>query len=60
MAKKIFISFGILLSAIFLIISVISWNLYLGGCAFVMAIGLTRFLEKDSYVRVTRKKLKEG
>lgn len=60
MAKKILFLCGILLSAIFLIVSVLFWNLYLGACAFVIAVCLTRFLEKDSYTKLTRRKLKEG
>ncbi|MBP1042305.1 hypothetical protein I6N95_14895 [Vagococcus sp. BWB3-3] len=47
MLKKGLFIFFTLLSAIFLVISVISWNIYLGGCAFVMAVSLTRFLDAD-------------
>lgn len=33
------------LSILFFIVSILSWNLFLGACSFVIAIGLTRFLD---------------
>jgi hypothetical protein len=33
------------LSIVFFLVSLISWNLLLGACSFVIAIGLTRFLD---------------
>ena len=47
-----------ILSVVFLIISVISWNLYLGACALILACSLTRFLETGSYIRLTRKEMR--
>lgn len=46
MTRKIMIILFAVLSLIFLVISVVSWNVYLGACAFVIAISLTRFLEE--------------
>ncbi|BBM16671.1 hypothetical protein G15_0284 [Enterococcus avium] len=58
MLKKIsFIGLAIL-SVVFLIVSVVSWNLYLGACALIIACSLTRFLETGSYIRVSRKEIR--
>ncbi|MGN7397310.1 hypothetical protein [Peribacillus frigoritolerans] len=43
--KKWIFFFFLGLSIIFLIFSIISWNLLLGACSFVIAIGLTRYLD---------------
>lgn len=55
MLKKLFLISFSLIAVVFLIISVISWNIYLGMCAFVIAITLTRFLDKENITKKRRK-----
>lgn len=43
--KKTIFFFFLGLSILFLIVSILSWNLILGACSAVIAIGLTRFLD---------------
>lgn len=44
MTKVLFL-LGVALSAVFLVISIVSWNLALGLCALVLAMLLTRRLD---------------
>ncbi|MFD1860326.1 hypothetical protein [Aeromicrobium camelliae] len=44
MTKVLFLA-GVALSAVFLVISIVSWNLALGLCALVLAMLLTRRLD---------------
>lgn len=48
----------------FLIVSILSWNMLLGACSFVIALGLTRYLDDVGLpsrysAKEVRKELKE-
>lgn len=60
MTRKIMIVLLAVLSVIFLVISILSWNVYLGTCAFVIAISLTRFLDTEPKTRRTSYAVKEA
>ncbi|WP_152657110.1 hypothetical protein [Oceanobacillus sp. CFH 90083] len=62
--KKAIFFFFLGLSIIFLIVSILSWNMLLGACSFVIALGLTRYLDEAGLpsrysMKEVRKELKE-
>lgn len=46
--KKIGFGVALVLSILFLVVSILTWDLFLGACAFVMGIGLMRFFEMEN------------
>ncbi|GEN86302.1 hypothetical protein [Oceanobacillus sojae] len=59
-AKKVIFFFFLGLSILFLIISILSWNMLLGACSFVIALGLTRYLDDAGLPsRYSRKEVKK-
>lgn len=46
--KKIVFRVGLLIAVAFWAVSVVSWNLPLGLCAFILSIQLTKFCDRRS------------
>lgn len=44
--KKFLFYFILVLSVFFLIVSIVTWDLFLGSCAFFLGMGLTKFLDE--------------